>query len=634
MDIVDSVAERGRSFVGRNRGITGNSHMENIEVRMNQLLQDYRATLGGRLEDYFGAAYIEAQHRVAAETALDQTTRGNNDYGLDGYAFDQSTGNLYLYQFKYSSDWRQFQGSMRRMIKDGLAKIFALTPMDVAENPILQGLRSELDEFKPAVRSVYIRFVFTGNPTNAEDSDTLSDLKEQIEDRQYLLKDFFDRDVAVRVQFLSTTLKSKPKVPPPAASFTINLGGDIVAPGPDGETMHTGFVSLADLLAMYRQMNTRLFDRNIRAPLAKRDASKTTSVNQKIADTLRRIVIERTQPAAAFAFMHNGVTIYAQRLVGSKGSYEVTEPRVLNGAQTVATTAQFAERFAEDPRFKANSSALADTRVLCKIVAKADDEFVRAVTVATNRQNPVHPANLRANDPIQLQIADWLRENGFFYERQENSAAWQDPDDLAEQGVTADRVIQIKRLGETFAVTDGKLERARNMNELFDSDLQYAETFHEGRLVEDLGKTVLCYKCRTYCHNTLAKELTTGKTAFVDRAKLMLWALVCQGLLNQSDLGDLVATFGTDLRMPSDFRERLLKIAMRQVKPTFAWLVQQKDFAEHFKQERYDFLRGEKAFKKCMSHALEAYGWRQTRLGRPVREPGTVRREPSNSLPQ
>src|SRR6476469_3181098 len=101
--------------------------MADIDVRMNQFLQDYRATLGGRLEDYFGAAYMEIQHRMAPETALDQTTRGNNDYGIDGYAFDPATGNLYLYQFKYSSDWRQFQGSMRRLIKDGLAKVFSLT---------------------------------------------------------------------------------------------------------------------------------------------------------------------------------------------------------------------------------------------------------------------------------------------------------------------------------------------------------------------------------------------------------------------------------------------------------------------------------------------------------------------------
>ena len=66
--------------------------------------------------------------------------------------------------------------------------------------------------------------------------------------------------------------------------------------------------------------------------------------------------------------------------------------------------------------------------------------------------------------------------------------------------------------------------------------------------------------------------------------------------------------------MPEGFRERLLKIALRQVKPTLLWLVQQKEFSAAYKEERYEFLRGDKAFNRSMSHVLQEYGWRQTRL--------------------
>lgn len=121
---------------GRSAGIL--LAMSTLELRMNQLFQDHRATLGGRLEDYFGAAYLEAQHQLAADTALDQTVRGSNDYGIDAYTLDRTTGNLHLYQFKYSTDWRQFQESMRRLIKAGLAKVFSPTPLDLSENPTLQ----------------------------------------------------------------------------------------------------------------------------------------------------------------------------------------------------------------------------------------------------------------------------------------------------------------------------------------------------------------------------------------------------------------------------------------------------------------------------------------------------------------
>ena len=46
-------------FVRRIRAIL--RAMSEIEDRMNQLQRDHRATLGGRLEDYFGTAYLEAR---------------------------------------------------------------------------------------------------------------------------------------------------------------------------------------------------------------------------------------------------------------------------------------------------------------------------------------------------------------------------------------------------------------------------------------------------------------------------------------------------------------------------------------------------------------------------------------------
>ena len=414
--------------------------MSQLEHRMNQLLQDYNPTLGGRLEDYFGTAYLEDQHKLATESALHQTARGNHDYGVDGYFFDEATANLYLYQFKYSTDWRQFQSSMRRLVNVGIAKVFSHSPLDLKENAVLQSLRAEIEEFKPKIRMVYIRFVFTGNPKQAEESDTLRNLQEQIEDRRHLLNNCFGRNVELRVQFLSTTIKTSPQPPPPLAVFNADFGGDTLLEGPGGQAMHAGFISLGALHDMFKVMGVRLFDRNIRAPLARRDGSKSTSVNQKITETLKRIVLERSQPPSAFSFMHNGVTLHVQQLIGKNGQYEITEPRILNGAQTVATVAQFAERFADHPHFKSNVSLLQDVKVFCKIIANADDDFIRAVTVSTNRQNPVHPANLRANDPVQLEIADWLRENTFLYERQENSAAWQDAAELADRGIAADRV--------------------------------------------------------------------------------------------------------------------------------------------------------------------------------------------------
>lgn len=142
--------------------------------------------------------------------------------------------------------------------------------------------------------------------------------------------------------------------------------------GPEGQIMHAGFISLEELHTMFKTMGVGLFDRNIRAPLARRDGSKSTSVNQKITETLKRIMLDQTQLPSAFSFMHNGVTLYAQRLkrlLGKDGQYEITEPRILNGAQTVATVVEPHSLIARSyiRRSPPNTLAGSTERVLCRI---------------------------------------------------------------------------------------------------------------------------------------------------------------------------------------------------------------------------------------------------------------------------
>jgi hypothetical protein len=56
--------------------------MPALEPRMNELLQDYRPTLGGRIEDYFEVAYLAEKHGLAVKTALEQTVRSQRQRQL------------------------------------------------------------------------------------------------------------------------------------------------------------------------------------------------------------------------------------------------------------------------------------------------------------------------------------------------------------------------------------------------------------------------------------------------------------------------------------------------------------------------------------------------------------------------
>src|SRR5437867_3901484 len=102
--------------------------------KIDQAYSDLHKTCGGRREDYFGLLYLEQEHKVLRETAVNQIAFGGNDYGLDGFHFDDQRRNLYLFQFKYSTSHSQFKGSLVQLIDDGMERIFLAPNKDDTKN--------------------------------------------------------------------------------------------------------------------------------------------------------------------------------------------------------------------------------------------------------------------------------------------------------------------------------------------------------------------------------------------------------------------------------------------------------------------------------------------------------------------
>ena len=63
--------------------------------KFDQAFSDLRSNCGGVREDYFGLLYLEEEHSVPREKALNQVAFGGNDYGVDGFHFDEPRRNLY-----------------------------------------------------------------------------------------------------------------------------------------------------------------------------------------------------------------------------------------------------------------------------------------------------------------------------------------------------------------------------------------------------------------------------------------------------------------------------------------------------------------------------------------------------------
>src|ERR1041385_4900606 len=94
------------------------------------------------------------------------------------------------------------------------------------------------------------------------------------------------------------------------------------------------------------------------------------------------------------------------------GTSTIIEPRVLNGAQTVSTLSKFIEDSQKNPNFQENLPLLKEIEVIGKIITTCAPEFITQVTISNNKQNPVEPWNLRANDEIQCEFVDKFQEDG------------------------------------------------------------------------------------------------------------------------------------------------------------------------------------------------------------------------------
>ena len=161
------------------------------------------------------------------------------------------------------------------------------------------------------------------------------------------------------------------------------------------------------------------------------------AVNRSLDQSFKRIVLDGSEPASVFAFNHNGVTLSAEALRPQDGVYRITEPRLLNGAQTVATLSRFIKLNAKNQKLADANDSLDGMYVLAKVVTNATPCFVTTVTINNNRQNPVEPWNLRANDDIQLELQEkFAQELGIYYARQENSFENLSDEDLEDLGIT------------------------------------------------------------------------------------------------------------------------------------------------------------------------------------------------------
>ena len=163
-----------------------------------------------------------------------------------------------------------------------------------------------------------------------------------------------------------------------------------------------------------------------------------------------------------FWWMNNGVTILASRATLTGDTVTIENPQIVNGLQTSTQIEKYCSTGSEDSR-----------KLMVKIVSSDNEETRDKIIKATNRQNPIQSATLRATDKIQRDIETALKSVGLFYDRRKNY--------YKNQGKPLDRIISIPLMAQALmSVILGRPDAARaRPSSLIKRDDDYSRVFSE-----------------------------------------------------------------------------------------------------------------------------------------------------------
>jgi hypothetical protein len=374
--------------------------------------------------------------------------------------------------------------------------------------------------------------------------------------------------------------------------------------------MYVGFIPLMDLHGLYEELGPKFLSRNIRFGL-----SPDNAPNRKIREALNAIVIKGTEPPDVFPFNHNGVALAAQKIeCQDGGQVRLTCPRLLNGAQTISSLKAFLDKAKNVKTFKTHSDRLDAIRVLAKIIEHdPNSAFITNVTICNNRQNPVEPWNLRANDLIQCDLEDKFHNQGHvMYERQEKAMANYSEEELEAMGVDMSRAIRIRPLAQTFLAMQGEVLRMSKLPDVFEIQRQYDDTFRVSYINSNVRRIILAYKVYLCLRPALARmeeKLPQKWMPAFKKARNLCWALLLQGVFNDSHFAILLERYAGDLRKPWVFNDYLRQVASSKVLPILRRILSHKDYAPKVKADKCEFLRTKDIFDRSMDLAGRMHGW-------------------------
>jgi hypothetical protein len=158
-------------------------------------------------------------------------------------------------------------------------------------------------------------------------------------------------------------------------------------------------------------LREEIFEENVRG------FEGNTMINRDISASLGVRPKDHEGPAIAdFWWLNNGVTILGSR-VEPEGSrtLKIGDPQIVNGLQTSRSI--FNASRTEGVDFE---EVNAGRSLLVRVIEAADEEVASEIIKATNSQNRISSATLRATDRSQRAVEEYFLSEGYYYERKKN----------------------------------------------------------------------------------------------------------------------------------------------------------------------------------------------------------------------
>ena len=339
------------------------------------------------------------------EDSADWLTEGGNDAGVDGLHIGEVEDGEFLvtiFQGKYKiEDLRGEANFPENGLQKSVSTVRVLFDPYKKDVMLNEKITPKIEEIRSLIRDGYIpqvRVMLCNNGArwtrNADHwiAQAQRDFGDKVEFSH------FNHDSIVGI------LQRGKRV-----DTTLTLSGRAVVEDMNYMRVLVGRVSVREIQRLFNDHGDKLLERNIRRYLDLHTNRVNTAIHATLCDP---------DKSDKFYFYNNGITAVCDKfdynaLQQSDYMVQLQNMQVINGGQTCKTIQETLNGTL--PHMVGEAAS-----VMIRIyqLTETQRELVRAITFATNSQNPVDLRDLRSNDERQKQLELGLSELGCTYKRQ------------------------------------------------------------------------------------------------------------------------------------------------------------------------------------------------------------------------